>query len=129
MNSGSVLLKQATNCGGTCISNRQPDHLGRRAVEKRKLAEVVVLRDDREPVVARELPDGMIGLASEPRKIHVLGSRKGGPKAVRELWAQVLIEKETHATGGTASRRSRAAANARQARMSSRVRLGKSAST
>ncbi len=46
---------------------------------------------------------------------------------IDESWAQVLVEEEFHAAGGMASRRSRAAANARQARMSSRVRLGKSA--
>lgn len=98
-------------------------------MEKRELAEGVVLGNDSEIVVAGEIPDGVIGLASEPARIDVLDPRKDGPQAINKLWAQVLNQKQAHATGGTASRRSRAAANARQARMSSRVRLGKSART
>ncbi len=98
-------------------------------MEKRELAEVVVLGHDSETAVARELPNGVIGLASEPGKVDVLDPREDGVEAINELWAQVRIQQQAHPTGGAVRRRSRAAANARQARMSSRVRPGKSPRT
>jgi hypothetical protein len=59
-------------------------------VEKCELAEVIVFGNDSEPVIASELPDGVIGLASEAGQIDVLDSREDGPEAINELRAQVL---------------------------------------
>jgi len=50
-----------------------------------------------------------------------------GFESLDEPAAQVLVEKQLHAAEELASRRSRAAAKARQARMSSVVRSGKMA--
>ncbi len=96
-------------------------------MKKSKLAEIVILRDYRKAVALGVLPYPMVRLPSEARRINVLASRKSRVQIIDEPWAQILVEEQLHAAGGTASRRSRAAANARQARMSSRVRLGKSA--
>ncbi len=56
-------------------------------MEKCELAEVIVLGNDSETVIAREIPNGVIGLASEPGKIDVLDPREDGPKAINELCA------------------------------------------
>ena len=59
---------------------------------------------------------------------HVLGGGEDIGEPSDEPRGQVLIEQELQAAGIDNRRRSRSAANARQARMSSEVRSGKSAS-
>jgi len=57
----------------------------------------------------------------------VLGTREETVKPNDEPRREVLVEEKLHAAGTDKSRRSRSAANARQARMSSEARSGKSA--
>ena len=96
-------------------------------MKKGKLPEIVILRHDGKSVAPGVLPYHVVRLSFGARGFNVLASRKNRVQMIDEAWAQVLVKEELHAAGGTASRRSRAAANARQARMSSRIRLGKSA--
>jgi len=79
------------------------------APEKAELTKVIVLGNDRRVVARSVLPDLQVNLPLD--------------QAVTEI----LVEQQAHAGGEPASRRSRAAANAKVARMSSRVRDGKSA--
>ena len=109
-----------------CVSNLKPDDLGWRPFEETPLSEIVVLRDDHVTVVPRMVPDQAVSCTLETSVAHVdapgvLVSQESG-----ELRTHVLIEKELHAAG-LERRRSRAAANARHARISSPARSGKSA--
>lgn len=60
---------------------------------------------------------------------HMLRTRKYVGKAASQSAGEILIKEQLHAAGAPARRRSRSAAKARQARMSSRVSSGKSRST
>jgi hypothetical protein len=96
-------------------------------VKEGELPKVVVLRDDREPVVFGVLPDTTIWTATHPRGLNMFAGRKLRLEQINQPRTEILVEQKLHAAGGTANLRSRAAANTRHARMSSCVRLGKSA--
>jgi hypothetical protein len=59
--------------------------------------------------------------------VDVLAARKQGFQILGKARTEVFVEEQLHAARELARRRSLAAANARQARMFSRLRLGKSA--
>ena len=73
------------------------------------------------------LPDRIIRLAMKADEINVRGAWKNGRQVCGETRTEVFVKQQLHAARELARRRSLAAANIRQARMSSRVRLGKSA--
>jgi len=109
------------------IANRQPDDLRRSAVEETELSKVVVFGDDRIGRLPGSFPDRPVCRTPQAKRANV-----GAPRILRfesldEPGAQVLVEEQLHAAEELASRRSRAAAKARTARMSSAVRSGKSA--
>src|SRR5260221_8396646 len=100
----------------------------RAAVEEAQLPEVGVLRQDRKPAGLRVFPQGNVVRRCERYVTNVLGAGEEIGELYHEPRREVLIEEQLQAAGTDNRRRSRSAANARQARMSSEVRSGKSAS-
>ena len=96
-------------------------------MQERELPEIVVLGYNCQAVLAGVLPHLPIRTTPERGGLKVLTGGEVRMKNIHEPRAEVLVVEELHAAGGTASLRSRAAANVKQARMSSRSRLGKSA--
>src|SRR5437773_8735430 len=108
------------------VPSSNPDYFGRVPPQKAPLVEIGVLRNYCEPALRGVPPDGVVigslqaNLADMRRaRIEV---REEGEEAGRE----VLVEEQPHAGGTETNLRSRSAAKARQARMSSRVKSGKS---
>ena len=91
-----------------CIPQPQPDRLGRRAVKKRKLPEIRVLRDDHESVLTCVCSDLVVGRNIESDLGDVAAVRELVSELADQMARQVLIEEESHA--GVARRRSRIAA-------------------
>ena len=95
-------------------------------MEKTELSKVVVFGDDRIDRLSGPFPNRHVCRAPQAKRADM-----GAPRILRfesmdEPGAQVLVEEQFHAAEELASRRSRVAAKARQARMSSAVRSGKS---
>jgi hypothetical protein len=109
------------------IANRQPDDLRRSTVEETELSKVVVFRDDRISRLPGPFPDRPVCRTPQAERADVGAPRILRFESVDEPGAQVLVEEQLHTAEELASRRSRVAAKARQARMSSAVRSGKSA--
>jgi hypothetical protein len=97
------------------------------APEKAELTKVVVLGNYRRVVARSVLPDLQVNLPLEPDELDVLAPGIRSFETTDQAMTEILVEQQAHAVGEPASRRSRAAANAKVARMSSRVRDGKSA--
>lgn len=98
--------------------------LGRWPVHEGQLVEVGVLRHDREPVGAGELPHLPVGRCAETDRDNVDALRVDVAELVDEEPGQVLVEQQLHTEGAT--RRSRNAANSSAARTCSAVSSGKS---
>lgn len=111
-------------CGAVADSN--PHHLRRGAKEKAALMKISVFRHDGEAVLGGILPNGVIAGRTEPNVAHVRGVGVLGREGRDESMREVMVEEESHEGGRETSFRSRSAAKVRQARMSSRVRSGKS---
>ena len=113
-------------CRGA-VAESYPDDLRRGAVHEAALVEIGVLRNDQEAVSHGICPDGVIVGAGQPDVTHMGGVGEDLGQRLYETRRQILVEEELHTGGTDASLRSRSAANARHARMSSAVRSGKSA--
>ena len=111
---------------GPRVPDRQPDDFRRRTFQEAPLPEIIVLRDDGKSLKSSVLPDGFVRMTMEAGVIDVLAARKQGLQILGKMRTEVLVKQQLHAARELARRRSLAAANARQARMSSRLRLGKS---
>ena len=82
--------------------------------------------NDGEALGTRVLPDRMIGCFLKADISYVFRIRKCVVQSSNKLVREIVIEQQLHEMPNDTSRRSRSAANARQARMSSRVKSGKS---
>ncbi len=103
-----------------------PYHFWRSAIEKAHLVEVRVLRHDHIIMVSRVRPH--LGIRGQ-LEIHVTDVRRlreEGKDLANQTQRQILVQEQLHEGGRLTNLRSRSAANARQARISSRVRSGKS---
>lgn len=87
---------------------------------------VCIFTDEGESPLGGIAPDGLVGAFTETDVAYVLGVRIFLLKRLYEPVRKILIEEEFHWEGSETSFRSRSAANARQARMSSDARSGKS---
>ena len=103
-----------------------PARLRWRAENKATLVEVGVLGDDCQPMLGRVPPDDVVIGRRETNIADVRGTGVQVSEVGKQAGRQILVEQEPHAGGTDTNRRSRSAANARHARMSSRVRSGKS---
>ena len=88
--------------------------------------EVLIFRNDGEPPGLRVLPDDVIGRFSKADVSHVFRAGECVAQTPDELVREIVVEQQSHDAPNDTSRRSRSAANARQAQMSSRVKSGKS---
>src|SRR5574341_2018251 len=88
---------------------------------------ISVLGHDHEPVLGCIGPHCFIVGRLQANVTDVRGAWVGIRKRPYQPGRQVVVEEQFHAGGTERSLRSRSAANARQARISSRVRSGKSA--
>ena len=95
-------------------------------MKKAELAEIVILREDGEAVIAREVPDCRIRLRVKTGGIHMRANRKSGIELRGQSIAEILVEEQLHAAEPLAKRRSRAAAKARHACMCSGLSAEKS---
>ena len=96
------------------------------APDEAPLPEVGVLRDDAQPSLRSEAPHRLVVCAREADIPDMGRLWVKVLERVDEVRGEVLVEQQPHAGGADASFRSRSAANAKQARMSSEVRSGKS---
>lgn len=114
------------NGGSRAIPAADPDHFGWMAENEAALMEVCIFGEEHEAMLGGILPDSLVTGLSQPDVSDVLRFRVFLLKRVQEPVGQVLIEEQFHRDGNDTSLRSRSAANSRHARMSSRVRSGKS---
>ncbi len=99
--------------------------LGRVTEEKTALIEISILRHDDKPLLRSILPDTCIDLFLQSNFADVPGGRIFLLQHLNKAMGEILIEEKLHDGGIDTSFRSRSAAKARQARMSSLVRSGK----
>ena len=114
---------------GSAVSQLDPDDLGRWTTKEAELMEVLILGNDGEALRSRVLPDRMIGCFLKTDTAHVFRVGKCVSQTPDQLVREIVVEQQLHEVPNDTSRRSRSAANARQARMSSRVKSGKSSKT
>src|SRR5438477_7288387 len=93
----------------------------RAAAQNTAFLEVRIFRDNREALTAGILPDGFIIRASQSARMHMDRSGEFTLQHVRQTRRQILVKQQLHAFCNS-SLRSRSAAYARQARISSSVR-------
>src|SRR5690606_5024229 len=110
---------------GRAIAQAHPDHFRWWTGHQCSLVEVFVLRDDHEPVVEGVAPNFVVGriAKSDPSHVRRVGELLGDSRY--QPTRDVRIEEQLQAP--ETSLRSRSAANAKQARMSSCSSSGKSA--
>jgi hypothetical protein len=108
---------------GRCVAEADLNHLWRMTANQRPREEITVLGDDEETGVFGERPDSFVVVTGEPVIATVAATRESVRETVDEPIRRVLVKQRLHATD-PGSRRSRSAANARQARMSSLVSSG-----
>src|SRR5205823_4153648 len=81
---------------------------------------------DREPILGCVSPDGVVIGSLKANLADMRRARVEVAEDGEETGREVLVEEQPHAGGTETNLRSRSAAKARQARMSSRVKSGKS---
>src|SRR5437899_10635035 len=116
---GHDLLRRA-------VPSPDPDHLRRVPQQEAPFVEIGIPRDDREPMLGSVSPDGVVvgslqANLADMRRVRIEVADEG-----EETGREVLVEEQLHAGGTETNLRSRSAAKARQARMSSRIKSGKS---
>lgn len=112
--------------GGGAVADSNPHHFRWVAKEKASLMKIGVFCHDDETVLGRILPDGVVTSRAQPNVAHMRGVRIIMLEGRDQSIGEVVIEEQFHLGGRDTSFRSRSAANARHARISSRVRSGKS---
>src|SRR4051794_33922817 len=98
------------------------------ATQHTQMVVVRILRHDGEPIQPGMLPNRIVAGAIQPHRLDMTGVGEQVGQAIDQLRRQVLVEKQLHAIA-TSMLRSRSAAKAKQAWMSSGVRYGKSSRT
>jgi len=114
------------NSGSRAIPATDPDHFRWVSKEEASLVKVCVLGDDDKAFLDSVLPHRFVARLGQADVSHVLRSWILLLKRVEQTMREILIEEQFHRAGSETSLRSRSAANSRQARISSRVRSGKS---
>jgi len=120
------ISKQAFDVISRAIPSSNPDNLRRRSEKKAPLMEVGIFGDDRKAVDASVFPDWRVVCAGQAHRADVCRIRVQIAEGINKTPGEILIEEQSHPIDAENSRRSRSAAKARQARMSSAVRSGKS---
>lgn len=107
-----------------CVSEADLNDLWGMASHQSPGQKVVVFRDDSEPFVFRQPPDALVVVASKPDITNVTTPGKSRRQGIEKTKRQILVDQRLHATDPR-RRRSRSAANTKQARISSLVSSGK----
>lgn len=108
------------------VTHPQPHDLGGMPMKEAPLTEVLIFGNDDVSCFPRKVPDRLIVCSFQAKVAHVGADKRLLAKRRTKSVGEVLIQKQLHA-GRLNNRRSRSAANARHARMSSGVKSGKSA--
>ena len=113
--------QQTLDLSGRTVGGAKPDDLGRVPAENASFLKVGVLRDDCEPVVFGILPNDVIVGAAQSAFMHMGRTGINIGQHVGQARRKIFVEEKLHAFE-ISSLRSRSAAYARQARMSSSER-------
>ena len=118
-------LKQGHDLGRASVAHIEPDDFRRKAFDEAALSKVGVLLSHHEMVSLCVLPNLSIWRRPQTDVTDVRTAWTLGTQGRDKRRTQIRVEENLHATEFD-KRRSRAAANAKEARMSSRLRSGKS---
>ena len=108
------------------VAKSDADDFGRRTPHEAQVMKILILGDDRVVVLHRAIPNLRIRSAGHPMETDMGTVRKTVGKTLDQRGGEILIKEQFHAALGVWRRRSRLAANARVALMSSSSRSGKS---
>jgi len=123
---GVMVTENGDDLACRAVPSPNPDYLGRVPQQEAPLVEIGILRDDREPMLGGVSPDGIVIGSLQANLADMRRARVEVREDGEETGREVLVEEQPHAGGTETNLRSRSAAKARQARMSSRVKSGKS---
>lgn len=121
-----TVTTQFSNLPRRTIPEPDPNHFWRISIQKATLAKIRIFAHNCVGESCCEIPHGPIRRRLKSKVSHVRRTWKGIVQNPHEVRRQVLVEEQDHA-GIEIRRRSRSAAKARQARISSAVKSGKSA--
>lgn len=124
-NSSAFFFQKSGNICRACIANIQPNDFGRKAMHKTTLAKIGVLGNNYKAFLLAEIPNLAVIVAFQSSMLYMGTIWKTICEGLDKFWAQIFIKKELH-TAEFNRRRSRVAAKARHARISSLARSGKS---
>ncbi len=127
VNRGGMSPEQFLNRENRAVAKTQPNEFWRMAEQQTTLLKIGILGDDHKSILIRIIPDGGVGSFRKSNLPHMNASGVQVGKEARKSRRKILVEQQFH-PGSIASLRSRSAAKARQARMSSSVRSGNSSS-
>ena len=102
LDSAGACQQQLGDFCGRHVSGAYPDHLRRRAVEERELAEVGVLGSTDVSVLLGVVPHISVRRGCEAALDDVSGAGEGARQRSDELSRQVLVEQELHVVPGLA---------------------------
>ena len=86
--------KHRLNICGATVAEPHPDHLRRVSALEAPLTEVIILRDDREPVRTRVLPNALVVRRLQPERTHVRRARIHLRQRGHEARREVVVEQE-----------------------------------
>jgi hypothetical protein len=121
-----ILAQQCFDKIGRAIAAANPENLRRMTAEKAERLEILVLRYDHKLFCFRQCPNFIVIGFLQSAIAHMLGCRLQIREREDEFVRQMLIEEQFHGGDIGNTFRSRSAAKAKQARISSRVKSGKS---
>ena len=121
-----VIAEEPLQRCGCAVPETDPHHVRRRTLQQDALGEVLALRHDGVAVLAGAGPKSQIICPLEPHRADVGAPRKQRIEWSHQVVREVLVEDQLHAAEGREIFFSSSAAKAREARMSSRSRSGKS---
>ena len=110
------------------VAEPNPDDFGRESPQKAVLQKLRVFRHDHKTVFARKVPDGFIVRGVDPSASNGSNWGKTDASKVHQSVGNILVEEKLHWERAR-SLRSRSAAKARHALISSGVSSGKSRRT
>ena len=84
------------NLGSRAISKANPDYFGWVPQSVTSFAEVRILRDQGETILAGVVPQHRVGRPIEPQAVDVVGARKEVGKTFDEARREVLVKEELH---------------------------------
>ncbi len=108
------------------VSPLDPDHFRRVSIEEAALVKISVLRHDGQAVLGGIIPDGLIISSVQVDLSYMDRFRVQICNCLHQVGREVLVKQKFHFREADTSFRSRSAAKARQARISSLFRSGKS---